>query len=53
LQLPNALKEMNIGKDKLPLLARDAMMQTRLLVTNPKEVCYEDALAIYQAAYGE
>ena len=53
LQLPNALKEMNIGKDKLPLLARDAMMQIRLLVNNPKEVCYEDALAIYQAAYGE
>jgi alcohol dehydrogenase class IV len=53
LQLPNALKEMNIGKDKLPLLARDAMMQTRLLVNNPKEVCYEDVLAIYQAAYGE
>jgi len=51
LQLPNALKEMNIGEDKLPLLAKDAMMQTRLLVNNPKELSYEDALAIYQAAY--
>jgi alcohol dehydrogenase class IV len=53
LQLPNALKEMNIGKDTLTMLAKDAMIQTRLLVNNPKEVCYEDALAIYQAAYGE
>lgn len=53
LQLPNTLKEMNITKDKLPMLARDAMMQTRLLVNNPKEVCYEDVLAIYQATYGE
>lgn len=53
LQLPNSLKAMNITKDKLPMLAKDAMMQTRLLVNNPKEVCYEDVLAIYQAAYGE
>jgi len=27
------------------------MKQTRLLVNNPREVTYEDALAIYQAAY--
>ena len=51
LQLPNSLKAMNITKDKLPMLARDAMMQTRLLINNPKEVSYEDVLAIYQAAY--
>jgi alcohol dehydrogenase len=53
LQLPNTLKNMDISKEKLPMLARDAMMQTRLLINNPKEVCYDDVLAIYQAAYGE
>jgi alcohol dehydrogenase class IV len=34
------------------MLARDAMLQQRLLVNNPREVAYDDALAIYQAAYG-
>jgi len=53
LHLPQTLKAMNIGKDKLSLLATDAMLQTRLLMNNPKAVCYEDVLAIYQAAYGE
>jgi alcohol dehydrogenase len=28
------------------------MLQQRLLVNNPREVAYDDALAIYQAAYG-
>ena len=32
-------------------LARDAMLQQRLLVNNPREVSEADALAIYQAAY--
>jgi len=27
------------------------MLQQRLLVNNPREVAYEDALAIYRAAY--
>ena len=36
----------------LELLASDAMLQQRLLVNNPRDVAYEDALAIYQAAYG-
>ncbi len=35
----------------LPTLARDAMLQQRLLVNNPREVSEADALAIYQAAY--
>ena len=34
-----------------PLLAEDAMKQTRLLVNNPREVTLEDALAIYEAAW--
>ncbi|GAW96796.1 MULTISPECIES: hypothetical protein [Colwellia] len=51
LGLPNSLKAMNIAENKLAMLAQDAMMQTRLLVNNPKDVLYEDVLAIYQAAY--
>lgn len=35
----------------LPTLARDALLQQRLLVNNPREVSEADALAIYQAAY--
>jgi alcohol dehydrogenase len=52
LSLPNTLKEMNIEKVQLPMLAKDAMQQTRLLINNPKDVSYENILAIYQAAYG-
>lgn len=52
LLLPITLKEMKIEKEQLPMLAKDAMLQTRLLINNPKDVSYENVLAIYQAAYG-
>ena len=52
LLLPCTLKEMKIEKEQLPMLAKDAMLQTRLLINNPKDVSYENVLAIYQAAYG-
>ncbi len=51
LGLPTRLRDMNITRDQLPMLANDAMEQQRLLVNNPREVTYEDALAIYQSAY--
>ncbi len=51
LGLPTRLREMKITEDFLPTLANDAMLQTRLLVNNPKEVDYPAALSIYQAAY--
>jgi alcohol dehydrogenase class IV len=35
----------------MEMLAQDAMLQQRLLVNNPREVSYDDALAIYRAAY--
>ena len=34
-----------------PMLARDAMNQTRLLGTNPRPVNEADALAIYERAF--
>lgn len=48
-ELPKTLREMNIAESDLAMLADDAMLQTRLLVNNPREVTREDALAIYSA----
>ncbi len=49
--LQQSLREMNISDNMLAKLAEDVMNQTRLLVNNPREVTYDDALAIYLAAY--
>jgi alcohol dehydrogenase class IV len=51
LGVPQRLRDVNIAKDDLPKLARDAVKQTRLLVNNPRKVTEADALTIYQAAY--
>jgi alcohol dehydrogenase len=50
--LPATLRLAGVDEDKLEMLAEDAMLQQRLLVNNPRDVGYEDALAIYRAAYG-
>ncbi|WP_410209129.1 iron-containing alcohol dehydrogenase [Aquirhabdus sp.] len=59
--LPKNLSEMRIKDaqgdihtiplEHLPILAADAMKQTRLLINNPRPLVEADALAIYQAAY--
>lgn len=49
--LPATLEAAGVDEDKLEMLAEDAMLQQRLLVNNPRDVNYEDALAIYRAAY--
>lgn len=49
--LQQHLREVGIAQDDLPLLARDAMNQTRLLVNNPRALSEQDALAIYEAAF--
>jgi alcohol dehydrogenase class IV len=46
-----SLRDAGVKQDDLPMLARDAMNVQRLLVNNPRDVAYEDALAMYQAAY--
>ncbi len=48
--LPSGLHAVGITAEDLPLLARDAMNQTRLLVNNPRKVTEADARAIYEAA---
>jgi len=43
---------MKIPREDLPKLARDAMLQQRLLVNNPREVTEADALRLYEEAWG-
>ena len=49
--LPSRLRDAGVPKDALEMLAKDAMLQQRLLVNNPREVTEADALAIYNLAY--
>jgi alcohol dehydrogenase class IV len=50
--LPATLLQAGVKENDLEMLATDAMLQQRLLINNPRDVNYDDALAIYQAAYG-
>ena len=45
------LRAAGVKESDLPMLARDAMNVQRLLVNNPRDVSYDDALALYQQAY--
>ena len=45
-----AMAEVGVSHNHLPMLAEDAMKQTRLLVNNPREMTYDAALSIYEAA---
>ena len=49
--LPATLALAGVDESDLEMLAEDAMLQQRLLVNNPRDVNYDDALAIYRAAY--
>lgn len=50
LGMQSTLRDVGVNHNDLPMLAEDAMKQSRLLVNNPREVTYDDALAIYTAA---
>ena len=50
LGMQSKLAEVGVNHNNLPMLAEDAMKQTRLLVNNPREMTYDAALAIYTAA---
>jgi alcohol dehydrogenase len=45
------LRQVGIAESDLDRMADDAMLQTRLLVNNPREVSRDDARAIYGAAW--
>lgn len=49
--IARTLREVGVSESDLEQLATDAMLQTRLLDNNPRQVTYEDALQIYQAAF--
>ncbi len=45
------LRDVGIPADAVPMMAEDAMRQTRLLVNNPQPLTLDDARAIYEAAW--
>ena len=47
-ELPTKLRECGVSANDLPLLARDAMKQERLLVNNPVPLTEKDAMDIYE-----
>lgn len=49
--LPVGLREVGIQESDLDKMAEAAMLQTRLLSNNPREITQADARAIYGAAY--
>ncbi|WP_074771225.1 iron-containing alcohol dehydrogenase [Paraburkholderia fungorum] len=49
--IPARLRDVGIERDGLERMAADAMLQTRLLVNNPRPVSEQDALEIYLAAF--
>ena len=49
--LQTRLRQLDIPESAIPQMASDAMLQTRLLVNNPRELNEADALAIYKAAW--
>lgn len=48
---PQRLRDVAVTEESLPTLARDAMLQTRLLQNNPVEITPADALKLYQEAF--
>jgi alcohol dehydrogenase class IV len=42
--------QVDISRNYVPMLAEDAMKQTRLLVNNPRDVAYNDSLKTCEAA---
>lgn len=49
--IPARLRDVEIPQDAIPEMALNAMKITRLLKNNPREVTYNDAVDIYNAAY--
>ncbi|MBB3992813.1 alcohol dehydrogenase class IV [Sulfitobacter undariae] len=48
---PRRLRDCKVTQESLPRLAKDAMLQSRLLINNPVEVTEADALALYREAF--
>ena len=51
LDLPTNLEECGVEEQSLPLLAKEAMKQQRLLINNPRDMSEQAALGIYQKVF--
>lgn len=51
LGIETTLKDVGVKEADLDLLAKDAMLQSRLIVNNPKDITESDARKIYQEAF--
>ena len=51
LNIPTRLRDFNIGEKDLVRLAKEAMLQQRLLHNNPREISLDQAFEIYQQAF--
>lgn len=51
LEMPTRLRDVDIPKDAIAKMASDAMLQTRLLVNNPRNLTERDAFNIYSEAW--
>ena len=51
LGIETTLRQVGVKEKDLDLLARDAMLQSRLIVNNPKDINEADARKIYREAY--
>ena len=51
LGMPTRLREVGVPDTALEKMAADAMVQTRLLVNNPRAMSEQDVLTIYKAAW--
>lgn len=51
--IERCLQHVGISESDIPRLTKDAMLQTRLLVNNPRELREQDVFAIYTAAFAD
>ena len=49
--VPLKLSDIDIPEKDIPDLAKSALNVQRLLVNNPREIQYDDAISIYNAAF--
>jgi len=48
-RVPATLRAVNITRDAVPMMAKDAMTKDRLLINNPREMTYDATVKIYEA----
>jgi alcohol dehydrogenase len=49
--IPATLKDVNVPKEAIPQMAKEAIKIQRLLKNNPREITEQDAVSIYESAF--